>query len=130
MTRDEIVLYWLKSAETDLSAMETMPRSGHFVWALFLGHLVLEKTLKAGYVNAVEQNPPRTHDLLRIALQAGLELSESDRDFLDEVTTFNIKTRYPDYKSRFQRKATENFTHSYVRRIKDFRRWLVERIGS
>ncbi len=50
MTRDEIVQYWLNSAETDLAAMETLFRSGHFVWALFLGHLVLEKTLKANYV--------------------------------------------------------------------------------
>lgn len=42
MTRDDVVQYWLNSAETDLAAMETLFRSGHFVWALFLGHLVLE----------------------------------------------------------------------------------------
>ena len=37
----------------------------------------------------------RTHDLLKIAERANLELSEEQKDFLDEVTTFNIKSRYP-----------------------------------
>jgi HEPN domain-containing protein len=31
-------------------AMGSMFKSGHYVWALFLGHLVLEKLLKAVYV--------------------------------------------------------------------------------
>ncbi len=130
MTRDDIVQYWLNSAQIDLAAMETLFRSGHFVWALFLGHLVLEKTLKANYIKALDENPPRTHDLLKIPLRGGLELSESDRDFLDEVTTFNIKTRYPDYKSRFHKKATAEFTQGYIRRIREFRNWLLEEIKS
>ncbi len=89
-------------------------------WDRGLGH----------YVRALGGNPPRTHDLLKIALQGGLTLSESDRDFLDEVTTFNIKTRYPDYKSRFHKKATAEFTQGYIHRIREFRNWIIEKTKS
>ena len=55
-------------------------------------------------------------------------MTERQKDFLDEVTTFNIKARYPDYKNRFYRKATKGFTESYVTKIKEFRQWLIKEI--
>lgn len=71
---------------------------------------------------------PHIHDLTKIAEKANLVLSEEEKDSLDEVTTFNIKARYPDYKSRFFRKATREFTESYVTKIKEFRKWLLGKI--
>jgi len=37
------------------------------------------------------------HDLLRIAEKAKLELSEEQKNFLDTLTSFNIKARYDYY---------------------------------
>ena len=31
-----------------------------------------------------------------------------------ELTTFNLRARYPDYKNRFQRKATRGFAESHI----------------
>lgn len=59
---------------------------------------------------------------------AKLQLTEAQKDLLDEVTTFNIKARYPDYKGRFYKKATKRFTENYILKIKEFRRWLIKRI--
>ena len=50
MTKDEIIKYWLSSSDRDLTVMESLFDNGHYVWALFVGHLVLEKILKAHYV--------------------------------------------------------------------------------
>ena len=128
MTKDEIIDYWINSSEVDFRAMENLFENGHYVWALFLGHLVLEKLLKAYHVKNVNIEIPHIHDLTKIAEQANLVLSEEEKDSLDEVTTFNIKARYPDYKSRFFRKATREFTESYVTKIKEFRKWLLGKI--
>jgi len=98
MTKNEIAKYWVNSSEVDFLAMETLLNNGHYVWALFIGHLVIEKLLKAYYVRNVNTNVPRTHDLTKIAEKGNLVLSEEQKDLLDEVTTFNIKSRYPDYK--------------------------------
>ena len=128
MTRDEIMKYWMDSSKVDFQAMENLFNHGHYIWALFIGHLVIEKLLKAYHVKNVDIAVPAIHDLTKIADKANLLLSERQKDFLDEVTTFNIKARYPDYKKRFYRKATKEFTEIYVIQIREFRQWLIEKI--
>jgi HEPN domain-containing protein len=56
MTKQEHIDYWLKSAEHDLKTAQSLFKSGKYDWCLFIGHLVLEKTLKALFVNANENN--------------------------------------------------------------------------
>lgn len=126
MTKKEIEEYWIKSSEADFEVTLSLMEKDHYVWALFLGHLVLEKLLKAYYVRQVGIDAPYTHDLTKIADLGRLTLSEEQKDFLDEVTTFNIKARYPDYKNRFSRKATTEFADKYMGKIKEFRLWLKD----
>ena len=47
--------YWKISAKHDLETAESLIREKKYDWALFLSHLVLEKIIKALFVN---------HDLL------------------------------------------------------------------
>ena len=129
MTKEEIIKYWLNSADIDSKAMESLFNNGHYMWALFVGHLVIEKLLKAFYTKNVGDDIPYTHDLSHIAKKANLAISEGQEDFLDDVTTFNIKARYPDYKNRFYRKATVKFTEGYITQIKEFRLWVIEKIN-
>lgn len=72
---------------------------------------------------------PRVHNLLAIANSAGLNLTTEQQSFLDEVTTFNIRARYPDYKNRFYKTATHDFTYTYITKISDFREWLLQKIA-
>lgn len=130
MTRDEIASYWVDSSNRDFAVMESLFASDHYVWALFVGHLVVEKLLKAYHARHVETDCPRVHNLLKIAEGATLELTDDQRLLLDEVTTFNIRARYPDYKDRFYKTANRQFTESYVTKIKEFRQWLLPRIAS
>ena len=130
MTKDEIVKYWIDSSEVDFQAMESLYDKSHYVWALFVAHLVIEKLLKAHYVRSLDNNPPLIHNLLRLAEQAHIDLSEEQKNYLLEVTTFNIKTRYPDYKFKFQKKATKDFTQQHITAIKELRQWLLKKIKS
>ena len=68
MTKAEHIKYWLDSAEHDLETSDALFEAGKYDWALFLGHLVLEKTLKAIYVQNNENRiPPKLHNLVRLA---------------------------------------------------------------
>ena len=127
MKKDEIVKYWLDSSDIDFKAMDSLFNNGHYVWTLFVGHLVIEKLLKAYFVKVVDNNAPQIHHLLQIAERSGLSLSDSQKDFLLEVTTFNLKARYPDYKQRFYKKATKSFAEEYMNKIKEFRTWLLKK---
>lgn len=128
MTRKEIIQYWIDSSDVDFRAMDSLFVNGHYAWALFVGHLVIEKLLKAYYVKIIDVNAPQIHHLLKIAEQTGFELSEDQKDFLLEVTTFNIKARYPDFKQRFYQKATKEFAGQYIQKIKEFKTWILNKI--
>ncbi len=98
------------------------------MWSLFIGHLVIEKLLKANYVKMVDSNVPRTHDLLKLAVSAGIEIEEKKKDDLQYITLFNIETRYDEYKRDFQKKCTKIFTEDNINKIKELRKWLKENL--
>ena len=93
---------------------------------MFLGHLVLEKLLKAHYVKNNKKHAIFTHDLLRLATLAGLELNEETEEWLDEISTFNINARYDSYKKDFYQLCTREFTTLWSERIKKLRLWLMK----
>jgi HEPN domain-containing protein len=129
MTRDEQIAYWIEESDRDTAVMRSLFENRHYTWALFVGHLVLEKLLKALYVKNIGLQVPRIHNLLKIARICGLQMSDEHEDFLLEVTTYNIKTRYPDFKKSFQRKANEEFTMDRIARIEEMQKWLKEIIA-
>lgn len=129
MTKDEHIDYWLKSAEHDLKAAVSLFKSKKYDWCLFIGHLVLEKTLKALFVNANENKvPPWIHNLVKLAELSSLELTEEQKLFLDEVNDFNLESRYPDHKLEFYKKCTEEYTEKYFKKIKEFHKWLKSQL--
>ena len=60
MNNKDYVTYWISSSEEDRKAMKSLFANSHYVWALFLGHLMLEKLLKAYYTQQLGLNLPRT----------------------------------------------------------------------
>jgi HEPN domain-containing protein len=128
MNQEEIHQFWIKSSERDYKTMNHLYKQKDYAWSLFVGHLVLEKLLKATYVKSVDTKVPMIHDLLRIADQAGLQLSRDQRDLLDIVTQFNIRARYDDYKLRFHKICTKTYAEKYIHEIKSFRQWLKKQL--
>ncbi|HBT49688.1 MAG: hypothetical protein XD49_0518 [Caldanaerobacter subterraneus] len=125
MEKDELVKFWLETAEKDYNTMLHLYESKDYHWSLFMGHLVIEKLLKALYVKNIGPDVPRTHDLLRIAEKIGISLTEQTRDYFDLLTTFNITARYPDYKQTFYKKCTPEFTASIINVVKELREWIL-----
>ena len=129
MTKEEHIRYWLESAEHDLDTAETLINAGKFDWSLFIGHLVLEKSLKAIFVSVNENKvPPKIHNLVKLSELAGLNIDEDNRLFLDEVNDFNLEVRYPEYKNEFYRTCTEEYAKKYLKKIKEMFIWLKSRI--
>lgn len=124
---DKQAAHWIEQAERDLAAAEAMLERGHFTWSLFIGHLVLERMLKARYVKEHEKLAPRIHDLVKLAKSTSLDLADEQLIFLSEVSDFNMEARYPDEKNRFFQKCNREFADNYLRRIQEMYRWLKSR---
>jgi len=122
----EMITYWTKSSDDDFQAMNHLFDKGHYTWSLFIGHLVVEKLLKALYMQIFEENPPFIHDLYRLAEKCAMDLDEDQKDCLDTITTFNIQARYDDYKMEFHKKCTKEFTKEWIDSITELRKWIKE----
>ena len=124
MNKEDILQYWIESSNSDFKAMIHLFEKGDYTWSLFIGHLVIEKLIKARYVQQVGNTPPFIHDLVRLSEKAGLSLTEDQKDVLDTISTFNIQARYDDYKMAFHRKCSQSFTDKWIHKIKEFREWI------
>ena len=109
------IRYWIASAEHDLEAAQSLLASGRYDWCLFIGHLVLEKLLKAIYVREHQKIAPRIHDLVKLAKSTSLNLTDEQLVFLSEISDFNMEGRYPDEKNQFAQKCNKEFTTAYLR---------------
>lgn len=121
----EHIGYWLDSAEHDWDTVQSLFVAAKYDWCLFIGHLVLEKILKALYVQANHnQLPPKTHNLVKLARLSKLDLSMEQEILLDEINDFNLEVRYPQYKSEFYKKCTREFSEDYYQKINEMMIWL------
>ena len=114
---------------SDLDTAEILFQNSRYDWCLFIGHLVIEKILKAFYIRDVNEAPPRIHNLLRLAEPTTLRLSDEQKQLLMDITRFNIETRYPDYKQSFQKLCTKEFAEDYFMKIKELHSWLKSRVA-
>jgi HEPN domain-containing protein len=102
--------------------------NNEYMWSLFVGHLCIEKLLKACYVQEVDTIVPRIHDLYKLAVKCNLEMSEEQMDALLYVTLFNIEARYEEYKREFHKKCNKDFTEKNIKKIEGLRKWLLAKI--
>ncbi|MEK6791267.1 MAG: HEPN domain-containing protein [Deltaproteobacteria bacterium] len=120
--------YWRESAAHDMEAAQTLFKNQKYDWCLFVGHLVIEKVLKAIYVRDKKEAPPWIHNLVRLAENTTLQLSEEQLMFLANVNDFNIESRYPDYKFSFYKTCTKEFTEEQFTRIQEMYQWLLSQM--
>ena len=127
MEKVDLIKYWIDSSDRDFITMEHLFEKDDYHWALFIGHLVIEKLLKASYVKNIDNQPPFIHNLSRLADRANLQLSETQKDVLVTVTAFNIQARYDDYKLAFYKTCTKEYTEKWIEEIRRLRQWIKER---
>ena len=124
--KERIVNHWIESSEKDFKTMIDLYQTQNNNWALFMGHLVIEKLLKALYVKSKGEFPPMIHDLRRICEKADIELDLSRQILLDSISRFNINARYDDYKMSFQKTCTAEFSGIWIEELKNKRIWIKE----
>ena len=124
INKDKLIKYWIDGSDDDFETMVVMFDSKRFSWSLFIGHLMIEKLLKAYYLKVKSDYPPDIHNLLRLAEKAGLELTVEHKEQLVTITAFNINARYDDYKMSFKKQCTPEFTAEWINKLKELRLWI------
>lgn len=119
-----IISHWIQSSDDDYKTMLDLFRTGNYGWALFIGHLVIEKLLKAYYTKVHREYPPMLHDLRRIGEKAGIVFDDNRLNIVETISQFNIRARYDDYKRNFYKLCTSEYTAMWIENIKELRLWI------
>jgi HEPN domain-containing protein len=123
---DKIVKHWTETSDGDFNTMLILFRSKSYHWALFMGHIAIEKLLKAYFVKQKGIHAPLTHNLYRLAELVELEVSEEYAEWLFKITTFNLNARYDDYKKEFYTMCTIDFAEEWIEKITTLQKWIKQ----
>ena len=121
------VEYWLDGARYDMDTATTMYEKGRYPYALFVGHLAIEKLLKALVVARTGEHAPYTHSLPLLAAKLDFKLPRALLKHLSRFMEFHFEARYPDEQKKFYRKCTKEFTKRNMQHVGKAFQWLIEK---
>jgi HEPN domain-containing protein len=121
---ERVTEFWLIEAEEALRVADHLMEKADYSYALFFGHLAVEKVLKSLYVSLAREHAPPIHNLVRLSNAVGLELDDAHKEALITITAFNIEGRYPDLKRSFRLRCTRAYSEEQIAVIKEVYEWL------
>ena len=98
------VKYWFEGAEYDIDVAKALYEKKKYPYALFMGHLALEKLLKALVVKTTQQHAPYTHSLTHLAEKMAIRIPRNMMKKLIVFMEFHFEARYPEEEKKFYKK--------------------------
>ncbi|MBI5814418.1 MAG: HEPN domain-containing protein, partial [Nitrospinae bacterium] len=89
---------------------------------LFFVHLALEKILKAHVCKFTNDIPPKSHNIIKLAELAGIELTGQQKADFNIINGFNIEGRYAE---ELQPPPTKEQAAIYFKKAEEIFRWLT-----
>ena len=87
---------WVQRADDDLRAASLALEHNLLGICMFQNHEAIEKVLKAIWIESRGEAAEKTHNLLYLASELGLQLSEEQTEFLRRLYWELIPSRYPE----------------------------------
>jgi len=122
------VFYWLEGAKYDLGVANAMFKSKKYPYALFMGHLALEKLLKALVVKNTKTHAPFSHSLPYLAEKSKAKIPEDILVRLREFMEFHFEARYPNANKSFYKKCTKIYTAKRLKELREVFKWAKAKL--
>lgn len=118
---------WFKQADYDLGTAEAMFKTGRYIYSVFMCHLSIEKALKGLYAKKFHKDPPKIHNLNYFSEAIKLDLPEDFKNFVDNLNSLSIPTRYPDTLEILMKDYKRGVTKKVLEKTKELLLWLKQR---
>ncbi|MEK7994623.1 MAG: HEPN domain-containing protein [Planctomycetota bacterium] len=125
---NKTVAYWEQSAAYDFKTAFSLLKEAKYPYALFFGHLTLEKILKALVVQQTGNHAPFTHSLPLLASKLNINMPFDMAKQLAAFMEFYFEARYPDEVKMFYVKCTRTFADRHLKEIKKVYLWLQKKL--
>lgn len=116
--------YWTEQALYDLETARAMLEAGRYLYVFFCCQQAIEKTLKALIAERSGELPPRLHHLVRLAEAAGVQLTPQRADFLRELSSYHIQSRYPEESAGLASPADADQASRVLHESEEIVQWL------
>jgi HEPN domain-containing protein len=126
MDTESKIRYWVELSLYDLETARAMLKTERFLYVGFMAHQSIEKALKALIWKKAEKEPPYSHDLWKLANEAGLGplMEPGMADLLDDLSPLNIEARYPKAKDRLLASLTKEICVTLLDRTERMLGWI------
>lgn len=90
----------------------------------------VEKAVKAYFTKLNPETAPFTQSLSYLAKKGEFyeSLSESQKEFIDQIEPLNIEARYPSHKERLLRSLTDSKCIELIQKTKELQKWIKEKL--
>lgn len=125
-----IVQKWIDIAEYDFETAGAMYESSRYLYVAFMCQQAVEKIIKALIVQVEDEYPPRIHKLETLALRAqiGDQLTETQKDLLNELSFFYLNNRYPDFKTELNKLINREKSLEMLEKTGEFIKWVKQKL--
>lgn len=130
MSVESKIAYWMDLAEYDFGTAQAMLRTERYLYVGFMAHQCIEKSLKALIWKNLEKEPPYSHDLWKLAREAGVgtSLDDEQANLLDDLSPLNIEARYPKFKEKILASLTQDRCIGLLDRTERMMAWIKTRL--
>jgi HEPN domain-containing protein len=122
----ELLSKWKTLAEDDLRVAILSLSNGIYLQACFHCQQCVEKSIKALIIYHKSEEPPYTHDLIRLyKILEDTPYYDSKKTILfGGLNPYYIRSRYPSYKEEVSKNLTKQKVTTYIEIAKEIMQWL------
>jgi HEPN domain-containing protein len=129
MDNQEKFEYWLDIAQYDIESARDIINSEQWFYIAVMCQQAIEKLLKGLYIFYKDDNIPRIHNI-RLLIQKfesklNIEINENLYLFFDELSSYYIIWRYPDYNVKISSYIDKNKAQSILTKSEEVFKWLL-----
>jgi HEPN domain-containing protein len=115
---------WLLQADYDISTAEAMYETSRYFYAVFMGHLSIEKCLRGLYAKILDELPPKTHNLIYLLEKISILPPDNIYQFIYNINTESVATRYPEDIEQALKDYDKEKTLNIIESSKQALEWL------
>ncbi len=113
--------HWQKGAIDAFETAEILIQKGKNSFGLFFCHLTIEKQLKSLFISHKRDFPPKTHNLLYLSNDIGIEINKEIKLFFSELMEYQLEGRYPEFNIT---QPTKEKAKKILEKTREMLKWL------
>lgn len=115
---------WAEQSLYDIETAKAMLQSKRYLYVYFCCQQSVEKMLKGLATQNSGRNPPRTHNLVKLAESAGVPLEKETAQHLGRLSGYYIESRYPDELQLLEKEVDESHAEEMLKKTGEILIWL------